>query len=283
MSTAILVTVALLPAIVLCTYVFCKDRVEKEPIGLLLKLLLFGVLSCIPAVFLEVVFSGVLDGLMPGQAWAVLQGYGVSQYSGLYLYRFLECFAVIALVEEGVKFIMMYLFTGKNKEFNSLFDGIIYAVFVSLGFAAFENILYVLSNGIGVGIMRAVLSVPGHMFFGVMMGYYYSLWHINEKARQREEELAKQGLINLKAGEFKTNKNFVRSLIVPVLAHGFYDFCCMLGTTWATLMLLVFVVFMYIHCFGRIRKMSKADAYETAYVNYLIKKKYPDIDIEKTY
>jgi len=281
MDTFFLVAVALLPAIVLCGYVFYKDRVEKEPIKLLLLLLFLGALSCLPAAILEGVFDGALSAILPEQADAAAWGYGVTEMPSLYLYRFLESFIVIALVEEGLKFIIMYLVTGRNKAFNSLFDGIIYAVFVSLGFAALENILYVFSNGLSVGIMRAVLSVPGHMFFGVMMGYYYSLWHVTEKVSQQEKALKSCGLINSSAEETKSGGNLFKSLLIPVLAHGFYDFCCMLGTEWAMLVLIAFVVFMYVHCFGKIRKMSKADAYETAYVNYLIKSKYPHIETDE--
>ena len=251
-----LIAIALLPAIVLCGYVFKKDRVEKEPLGLLLKLFIFGAISYVPAAFAEVFLGEIIDAFF---------------INGTYTYLLVDNFIGIALVEEGIKFIVLIWLTRRNKAFNSFFDGLIYSVFVSLGFAALENVLYVLEGGIYTGIMRAILSVPGHMFFAVMMGYHYSLWHITEKAAEKEAE------IESRKAPFDSSKEKALCLIVPTLAHGFYDFCCSAGAVWATFLLYAFVIFMYVHCFGRIKKMSNADGENDTYVNYLLAKKYPEI------
>ena len=79
------------------------------------------------------------------------------------------CFILVGLVEEGSKWIILKSFTWKNKEFNYIYDAIVYAVFVSLGFAALENIIYVLNGGITTAITRTIFSIPGHTFFGVFM------------------------------------------------------------------------------------------------------------------
>lgn len=84
-------------------------------------------------------------------------------------------------------------------------DGIVYAVFVSLGFAGLENILYLFSNPesfVSVGISRAIFAIPGHFCFGVLMGYYYSLARFYTQLR-----ITNMALI----------------LIAPILAHGVYD------------------------------------------------------------
>ena len=88
-------------------------------------------------------------------------------------YKIILAFAVVAVVEEGTKFLLMKLRTWKNPNFNYSFDGIVYAVSVSLGFAAFENIKYVMNFGLSVALPRAVLAVPGHMGFAVFMGLFY--------------------------------------------------------------------------------------------------------------
>ena len=199
MSLAIM---ALLPAIVLCAYVYKKDRVEKEPVSLLLKLLLFGALACFPAIVLETIFEGFLEGMF---AEVTMTGTFVND-SQMYQYNFLKYFIGVALVEEAVKSLVLILVTRKNKEFNSLFDGMIYSIFVSLGFAALENVLYVMSGGVSVAIMRAVMSVPGHMFFGVMMGYHYSMWHITDKAAETERVLKANGMISPGSIEFSSKK-----------------------------------------------------------------------------
>ena len=130
-----LICAALLPAVVLCVYVFKKDRVEKEPIGLLVKLFVLGAIVCIPG---AIIFGSILEPV----AADVSAPYAEQSFYEA-LYYALEAFVVVALVEEGMKFLVLYFVTRNNKNFNSLFDGIIYAVFVSLGFAALENVLYV--------------------------------------------------------------------------------------------------------------------------------------------
>ena len=124
-----------------------------------------------------------------------------------YLYVAVDMFIGVALVEEGFKWLTLVFFTKKSKEFNCLFDGMIYAIFVSLGFAALENILYVLNNGWVNAATRAILSVPGHMFFAVMMGYYYSRWNIFAKAREGEEWLAANGYIRIRNGASSPMEN----------------------------------------------------------------------------
>jgi hypothetical protein len=47
----------------------------------------------------------------------------------------------------------------------------VYAAAAGLGFAAVENIFYVLEGGIAVGVLRAIASVPGHMIFSCVWGY----------------------------------------------------------------------------------------------------------------
>ncbi len=155
-----LILLALLPAFILCGYVYSKDKVEKEPKGLLFVLFFFGVLSCIPAAILEGIFEDIVEAVF-------------SPIAGSSLYNFIYFVLAIALVEEGLKWLILIYKTSKNENFNCTFDALIYSIFVSLGFAALENVLYVTSNGVVNGILRAVLSVPGHMFFALFMGLYY--------------------------------------------------------------------------------------------------------------
>lgn len=281
MNMVILTVAALLPAIVLCGYVFKKDKVEKEPVGLLLKLLLFGALCCYPAAEIEMFLSDILDAVFSYETLTLLQAGNVSDYTaGVYGYILAENFVVVALVEEVCKFIVLLWLTRKNKEFNSLFDGLIYSVFVSLGFAALENVLYVFDGGIMVAVLRAVLAVPGHMFYAVIMGYYYSLWHIKDKAATLEEKLKENSIIEDVTMPFDSKNEKIKCLLIPILAHGFYDVCCSVGTDVSMLVLIVFVIFMYIHCFKKIKTMSKVDAYENAYVEYMLENKYPALKAE---
>ena len=137
----VLLILSVLPALILMFYVYKKDTVEKEPIGLLVRLFILGVIAGPLAAFVETLLFTVFEGIFdPGP-----------------VLLFFDFFIGVAVVEEGFK----YLFLGtvrKNPNFNYVFDGIVYAVAVALGFATLENILYVFEGGIEVALMRAIFS-----------------------------------------------------------------------------------------------------------------------------
>lgn len=268
-----LVLAAVLPAFVLCRYVYKMDKVEKEPKRLLILLFLFGVMACFPAVVLEESAAAVINGV-----FSLLFGIGLPSVVLELLYNAVTYFIGVALMEEGVKWLCLVGITKKNKNFNCFFDGLIYAVFVSLGFAAFENILYVLEYGWWNAFMRAFLSVPGHMFFSVMMGYYYSRWMIVKKAREAEIMLSAEGIIEERTiPVFNYKKERFKSLFIPVIFHGTYNFCCSADSLWYTLIFYVFVGFMYVHCFGKIKSMSAEDTPTGEKTIKLLTEKYPEL------
>ena len=220
---------AVLPSIVLGWFIWKKDKVEKEPFGLLVGLFFSGIGSVIVTLILSI-FVYLLPMCNPS--------------TGTNLFElFFGVFIGIALVEEFSKWIFVKIVTWKNKEFTHIYDAVVYAVFVSLGFATVENLLYVLTSesALSVALSRAVLAVPLHVFCGVFMGYYYGL--------------AKQSEINNRKDLVK--KNLFLSVFVPTLTHGFYDFCLFTGNVWFFLAFLVFVVILYILAFRRINKLSK--------------------------
>lgn len=223
----ILLGISILPTIILLLVIYSKDSYEKEPFSLLVQLFLLGVASIIPAVILEMIGETV---------WEILLG------ENSIAYNFVYAFFVVALAEEGFKFLFTVLRTWKNRNFNYKFDGIVYTVFVSLGFATLENILYVFQNGIGTGIMRAILSVPGHAIDAVFMGYFYGI------AKQCSARGQKERCV----------LNMVLSLMVAVALHGFYDFCLFEGGLWI-IAFFIFVVVIDICGIIRVHFSSKHD------------------------
>ena len=272
----LLICAALLPAIVLCVYIYKKDGVEKEPIHLLLCLLALGCAICYPAAELETIIGKLLTKIFT--PYGRMIGGKLYLADGPYkIYHACKYFIGVALVEEGLKFLALHFATRKNKNFNSLFDGVIYAVFVSLGFAALENVLYVLRYGWMNAFVRGVLSVPGHMFFGVIMGYYYSLSHMHEKAREQEQILKRAGYISYSGKEFSGKMYLFLSLLIPTVAHGIYDFCCTSNSTLATISFYGFIFFLYIYCFTKISNVSRFDMRDSMCANALMQKKYPHL------
>lgn len=217
---------AVLPALLLMLYIYLQDAVEKEPLPLLLRLVGMGALAALAALLLEGLGQRLLGVLVrPGTA----------------LHTLLTAFLVIAAVEERAKLLFLCRRTWDEPNFNYRFDGVVYAVFVSLGFAAFENLRYVFAFGLGVALPRALLAVPGHMGFAVVMGYFYG------RARLRENR-GRSGRPSL-----------VMACLLPVVLHGVYDACCMLGTRLATLIFVVFVCALYLSVFYLIRHEAEAD------------------------
>ena len=226
--TAIYVLAAIVPAGFLMRYIYRQDKVEKEPTPLLGALVLGGVLAALAACVLERLGSTLLNRLV--------------QPTNPY-YVILHAFLVVAAVEEGTKFFFLYRRTWRDGNFNYRFDGVVYAVFVSLGFAAFENVLYVFQYGLSVALPRAILSIPGHMGFAVFMGAFYSRARLRFFRRQ-----PMRCRINLAAG-----------YLIAVFLHGVYDTCCLIGSNTSTLAFLAFVAVMYLVVYATIRRESRKD------------------------
>lgn len=225
---AIYAVAAVLPAILLMRYIYRQDHVEKEPIGLLLQLLVMGVLSALCAVPLEGIGS------------RLLQSFSIKNDT---LYTTLFAFLVVAAVEEATKFFFLKWRTWHNPNFNYQFDAIVYSVFVSLGFAAYENILYVLQYGLSVALPRALLAVPGHMSFAIFMGVFYG------RAKR----------FSLDGRPAACRASLIWGYLVAVFHHGFYDACAMNGSAFATALFLIFVVLMYLRVRHLVRRESIAD------------------------
>ncbi|MDD2231765.1 MAG: PrsW family glutamic-type intramembrane protease [Sphaerochaetaceae bacterium] len=227
-TVLIYMAAALLPGFFLLRYIYKKDTVEKEDPKLLGSLLLQGVWAALCSIVLEMVGESLLD-------------LSLSQDSPYYV--LVLAFLVVGVVEEGTKFFFLKRRTWKIPDFNYTFDAIVYAVFVSMGFALFENVKYVFGYGLSVALPRAFLAVPGHMGFAVFMGYFYGRAKVAESRGD-----AKGKTLNL-----------ILSYVIAVLLHGFYDATAMMSTSVATILYIVFVVVMYIVVIRLVRKESSDD------------------------
>jgi len=212
-----LLFVSLAPVILILIYINYRDKYEKEPLSLLMKALAAGAVIVIPVIIVEMTL-----GDMYKSADKITSAF----YNG---------FVVAALTEEAFKFFAFRLLIWKNRNFNEFFDGIIYAVFISLGFAAVENVLYVFEGGHSVGVLRALTAVPAHALFGVAMGYYFGLAKFNPEKKSYYMSMA---------------------ILIPVLLHGFYDFILMSENGLLLLLFIPYVVFMWIFGFKKMKKHS---------------------------
>lgn len=222
----VLLTAALLPAVLLMVYVYRKDTVEREPIGLVLRVCAIGAVMGPIAGIVESFLFDLFEIFIPAGPLLIV----------------VEYFIGVAMVEEGCKYAALNTIR-TNPEFNYVFDAIVYSVAAALGFAALENVFYVMDYGLEVAFTRAIFSVPGHAADGVIMGVFYGI------ARQHEV-----------AGRTAKSKTFYRlAFILPVIEHGFYDAALSFDSDMLALAAIaVDLVFIFI-AFLLVRKVSRND------------------------
>lgn len=235
LSYPIVLTVAIIPTVVLMIFIYFQDNHEKEPISLLLKIFGLGVLSCIPVLIVEIL-GQLLNDLVFGGAKL--------------MYYFSLAFFCVAPTEEFFKFMAAYLLTWRNKHFNYKFDGIVYCLFGSMGFAAIENVKYLIEGGnelttvMVTGIGRALLAIPCHAMCGIFMGYFYG------NAKYLKSYGDRSGC----------RRNLFTGFAVAVCLHGFYDFCLFTGNVLFLILFVIFVIAADVLTIIRIVKAKKENA-----------------------
>lgn len=195
----LLLLLALAPCLFLLWYFIHRDRYEPEPKKYIVKIYLLGALMVIPAALIEYILHPLFNST-----------------PSIIINAFIMSFFLVAPTEELLKFFVVKNWIYKQIEFDEIMDGIVYCVASSLGFATVENIIYVLDKGVGTGILRAFLSVPGHAFFGALMGYYVGKAKFNQPAERK--------LIFL-------------GLFWAIFVHGLYDFLLLTETALAVLVI----------------------------------------------
>lgn len=214
---------AILPAFLLVVYIYLRDRYQREPLGQILKGVLFGVISAGIAMMLEsmiqlVGLAGTSANTWIGALW--------------------NAFVGAAMPEEAAKLLMLWLLLRRNKYFDERFDGIVYACCVGMGFAGTENILYLFGNldsWQSTAVARAVFAVPAHFMFAVAMGYFYSKVHF------RDMSWGYRSLI----------------FVVPVVLHGIYDGLLFMANVTPEVQGLILLAF-YLFCLLMFRKSRKS-------------------------
>lgn len=266
---------ALVPALLLCWYVYSKDRVEKEPFGLLLLLFAAGAVLYLPAILAENAIIGLFDKAFSADIEYSLTGVATFLSSGAKLKHSLLCGVVaVAVIEESAKWLVLYLITFKNKNFSHLFDGVVYAVFVSLGFAAAENVRFAIMDGWDTFIIRSVTSVPAHMIFGVLMGVAYTAWHMWLLAKKKEKILECEGVIKIEK-TVKSGHWLVASVALPIAVHGFYSFAHFFDSETVTAIYYAVILVIFAVSFVYLRWLSAVDRVDDEVAFGLLGAKYP--------
>lgn len=237
----VLTVLAVIPSIVLLVKVYQADKVEKEPAPLLFKLFVMGLESAFCA--------AVVEALLINYGLNTLVRLGLLEGEGSLFYHAIEAFLIVAVAEEGFKFYFLKKTTWNHPAFDYRFDAVVYAVFVSLGFATIENILYVWGSqiesgtGLQLSVYRGVLSVPAHCVFAVAMGIHYGAAKYAQGHEQFDLEEA----------------GLRKALLIPVLMHGFFDFALMMNQPLYTGLFFLFVIVADYRALKAVGRASQAD------------------------
>lgn len=237
----VLTLLAVIPSVFLLIKVYQADKVEKEPAPLLFKLFIKGLESAF--------FAAVVEALLINFGLNTLVRLGLIEGEGSFLYHAIEAFLIVAVAEEGFKYYFLKKTTWNHPAFDYRFDAVVYAVFVSLGFATIENILYVWGSqiesgtGLQLSVYRGVLSVPAHCVFAVAMGIHYGAAKYAQGHEQFDLEEA----------------GLRKALLVPVLMHGFFDFALMMNQPLYTGLFFVFVILADYRALKAVGRASQTD------------------------
>lgn len=237
----VLTLLAVIPSVFLLIKVYQADKVEKEPAPLLFKLFIKGLESAF--------FAAVVEALLINFGLNTLVHLGLIEGEGSFLYHAIEAFLIVAVAEEGFKYYFLKKTTWNHPAFDYRFDAVVYAVFVSLGFATIENILYVWGSqiesgtGLQLSVYRGVLSVPAHCVFAVAMGIHYGAAKYAQGHEQFDLEEA----------------GLRKAFLVPVLMHGFFDFALMMNQPLYTGLFFLFVILADYRALKAVGRASQTD------------------------
>ncbi|CAK7001033.1 PrsW family intramembrane metalloprotease [Tissierella carlieri] len=206
-----LLIIAVIPAIIIIAGIYLSDRHDREPLRVLLFTYILGALTVIPSVIVEEIL--IAFNIFPGVLGA-----------------FYNAFLVAGFTEEFFKRLVVLKYPYKTKFFNEKLDGIVYCVFATMGFATVENIIYVAyryTNNPFIGLYRGIFSVPAHAVFGITMGYYLSLAKFDTNIDRKR-------------------MNMRKSLYMPIIMHGMFDFILMAEIPQLTMVFVPYVIFLWI-------------------------------------
>lgn len=236
----LLIAAAIVPAVALMLLVFFMDKLEREPGKMLFGCVMYGILATTLASAAEKAGMRALDRILDDEN---------------VLYNILFYFCIVAVFEEGFKYLFLNIRTWKAREFNCQFDGVVYSVFVALGFALWENISYVLNYGWDAAWIRALTAVPLHACCGVFMGVFYGASKRYALAAASSDSLTPAG----DAQKSRSVLYRVLAVVVPVIIHGTYDYITTLTEAWADFLFIAFIIVVFIVSFIVMCTAAKQD------------------------
>ncbi len=207
---------AIAPGIALLSYFYLKDKYQSEPISMVVRSFIYGVLLVFPIMVIQ---YAIEEEFVPGLV--------------------MHAFFISALLEEFFKWFIVYYTAYQHVAFDEHYDGIVYAVAVSLGFASMENFLYLWTHGLNHAFLRALLPVSGHALFAVAMGFYLGKSKFTSRRKTRVKLL-------------------LYSIGLPVMIHGIYNTILLYGQDRWMWLMIPFMALLWIYSLHRVARASNS-------------------------
>ncbi|QAS54510.1 glutamic-type intramembrane protease PrsW [Halobacillus litoralis] len=205
-----ILTAAISPAVAIMTFIYLSKRIELEPFPLIIRMFIIGVIMVFPIMFIQYAF----------------------EVENIFQHPLLKSFFLVGLMEEFFKWFFIVFVAYRHSDFDHHYDGIIYAVAVSLGFATIENVIYLFYNGIEIAMLRAIFPVSSHGLFGIIMGFYVG---------------------KAKFTTVKSKICMAFALFIPVALHTLYDYIITVNESAWMYWITPFMIILWIIGFRKIK------------------------------
>ena len=254
MYFAITLLIAIVPIFFICLYIYHEDRYEKESISLLILLFVSGVLGSFISFFAKNAEHLLLNNVFSEYISYSRDGIMTIADNVSWLYNLILAVFAYSLTDIVIVTMALFSITYKNKNFNSLFDGIVYAVYIVMGFAFVEVVLFGYGKGWDLLAMKCLITLPMRMFTAAIMGYYYSKMKIYHLASKEERKIHTAKL------SFKYGKWLLFTIGAPWVIWGVFEFSTLMnGAVWRYLYYFVLIA-MGFYTIRKITKTSNEDA-----------------------
>lgn len=227
----LLLSLCVIPSMLILWYIYIKDKSEKEPFYLIIILFIGGIISCLISILISIISKQYIPYL------------NMNYYNMNIFEIFVKVFVVITLSEELTKWIINYITIWRNKNFKHIYDPIIYSACTALGFATFENIIYVTNyhnNGIMIAIMRGLISIPSHAVFGIYSGFYLGISKNAYVCDKKDKAL----------------KYKILSILVPIMLHFTFDILLIKTNIIKYSLFIIYLTILYITALKKIKRLS---------------------------
>ncbi len=227
----LLLSLCVIPSMLILWYIYIKDKSEKEPFYLIIILFIGGIIACLISILISMISKQYIPYL------------NMSYYNMNIFEIFVKVFVIITLSEELTKWIINYITIWRNKNFKHIYDPIIYSACTALGFATFENIIYVTNyynHGIMVAIMRGLISIPSHAVFGIYSGFYLGI--------------SKNAYMCGKKN--KAIKYKILSILAPISLHFIFDLLLIKTNIIKYSLFIIYLTVLYITALKKIKRLS---------------------------